>query len=137
MLEAINCKELRMTTLRTPAVAAGRDPMNAGNYPGGAASELVPAQAQIEAWWHGVLRRDPGLDGQFVFAVTTTGVYCRPSCASRHPLRRNVRFFASPADAEQAGFRPCKRCRPQSERDETKAAMQVVLHYIEAHLDGD
>lgn len=62
--------------------------------------------------WEAVQRRDAAADGTFVFAVTTTGVFCRPSCPSRAPRREHVRFFATPADAVQAGFRPCKRCRP-------------------------
>jgi AraC family transcriptional regulator, regulatory protein of adaptative response / methylated-DNA-[protein]-cysteine methyltransferase len=57
-------------------------------------------------------QRDPAFDGVFVYAVTTTGVYCRPSCKSRRPLERNVRFFSGPAAACAAGFRACKRCRP-------------------------
>jgi AraC family transcriptional regulator of adaptative response/methylated-DNA-[protein]-cysteine methyltransferase len=58
-------------------------------------------------------RRDPAYDGVFLYGVTTTGVYCRPTCASRRPLERNVRFFADAATAHAAGFRACKRCRPQ------------------------
>jgi AraC family transcriptional regulator of adaptative response/methylated-DNA-[protein]-cysteine methyltransferase len=58
------------------------------------------------------MRRDPRADGKFYYSVRTTGVYCRPSCPSRHALRENVAFHESCAAAEQAGFRPCKRCRP-------------------------
>src|SRR5262245_34925403 len=65
--------------------------------------------------WAAVAGRDAAQDGRFVYAVATTGVYCKPTCASRRPLRRNVRFFATPAEAELAGFRACKRCRPSSE----------------------
>lgn len=61
--------------------------------------------------WAAVVARDPAADGKFVYAVRTTGVYCRPSCPSR-PLRKNVEFHATARDAERAGFRPCKRCRP-------------------------
>ena len=64
------------------------------------------------ARWRAVTARDRAWDGRFVFAVRTTGVYCRPSCAARRPHRRNVAFFATPAEAEQAGFRSCRRCRP-------------------------
>jgi AraC family transcriptional regulator of adaptative response/methylated-DNA-[protein]-cysteine methyltransferase len=60
--------------------------------------------------WQRVLDRDPGSDGRFVYAVASTGIYCRPSCSSRRPLRLHVRFFDRPADAEQAGFRACQRC---------------------------
>ena len=62
--------------------------------------------------WLAVARRDRAADGQFVYAVKTTGVYCRPSCAARRARRANVEFHATPADAERAGFRACKRCRP-------------------------
>jgi AraC family transcriptional regulator, regulatory protein of adaptative response / methylated-DNA-[protein]-cysteine methyltransferase len=60
-----------------------------------------------------VRARDKSSDGAFVYAVTTTGIYCRPSCASRQALSRNLRFFAFPAAAEAAGFRSCRRCRPE------------------------
>ena len=60
-----------------------------------------------------VRARDASRDGAFVYGVTTTGVYCRPSCASRQAQSRNMRFFALPAAAEAAGFRPCRRCRPE------------------------
>ncbi|MGX2041351.1 bifunctional DNA-binding transcriptional regulator/O6-methylguanine-DNA methyltransferase Ada [Methylocaldum sp. MU1018] len=64
------------------------------------------------ACWAAVLARDPAADGRFVYSVKTTGVYCRPSCPSRRPNRKNVRFHDSRAEAERAGFRPCRRCRP-------------------------
>jgi AraC family transcriptional regulator of adaptative response/methylated-DNA-[protein]-cysteine methyltransferase len=70
------------------------------------------APARDEDRWQAVKRRDPAFDGQFVFAVRTTGIYCRPSCASRPAKRENVTFFESAAKAEQAGYRACKRCRP-------------------------
>jgi AraC family transcriptional regulator, regulatory protein of adaptative response / methylated-DNA-[protein]-cysteine methyltransferase len=63
-------------------------------------------------WWEAVTRRDPAFDGKLVFAVRTTGVYCRPSCASRPARRENVTFFPTAAEAEEAGYRACKRCRP-------------------------
>lgn len=62
--------------------------------------------------WQAVLDRDPALDGEFVYAVKTTGVYCRPSCASRVAKRVNVCFFDTTTDAAAAGFRACKRCHP-------------------------
>ena len=64
--------------------------------------------------WAAVVRRDSNADGLFYYSVRTTGVYCRPSCASRPALRKNVRFHASREEAEQAGFRACKRCRPDA-----------------------
>ena len=65
-----------------------------------------------DAMWEAVRRRDPAYDGAFFVAVRTTGVYCRPSCASRPARRENVSFFPSAQAAERAGFRACKRCRP-------------------------
>lgn len=65
-----------------------------------------------EARWAAVVARDREADGQFYYSVRTTGVYCRPSCAARLANRRNVAFHLTPADAEAAGFRPCKRCKP-------------------------
>lgn len=64
--------------------------------------------------WAAVLARDKACDGTFVLAVATTGIYCRPSCPARKPLRRNVRLFATGAEAAAAGFRPCKRCSPDA-----------------------
>lgn len=64
--------------------------------------------------WQAIVQRDAAADGAFVYAVLTTGVYCRPSCPSRTAKRENVSFHHSPADAEAAGYRPCKRCAPDS-----------------------
>jgi AraC family transcriptional regulator of adaptative response/methylated-DNA-[protein]-cysteine methyltransferase len=66
--------------------------------------------------WDAVQRRDKNLDGVFVYAVATTGIVCRPGCASRTPRRENVEFFTTLPDAEAAGYRACHRCRPQEER---------------------
>ena len=65
--------------------------------------------------WQSVLARDADADGQFVFAVQTTGIFCRPSCRAKHALRKNVRFFADAQQAQDAGFRPCKRCQPDKD----------------------
>jgi len=64
--------------------------------------------------WRAVQRRDRLFDGQFVYAVSSTRIFCRPSCSSRRPTKSRVEFFSSPADAERAGYRACKRCRPAS-----------------------
>jgi len=74
--------------------------------------ELLAAATVADPRWAAVLARDAGSDGRFVYSVASTGVYCRPSCAARRPRPENVAFHASPADAERAGFRPCRRCRP-------------------------
>jgi AraC family transcriptional regulator, regulatory protein of adaptative response / methylated-DNA-[protein]-cysteine methyltransferase len=65
-----------------------------------------------ESRWQALVRGDVAADGVFYYSVQTTGVYCRPSCAARLPKRENVRFFTTCEEAERAGFRPCKRCRP-------------------------
>ncbi len=75
-----------------------------------------------------MLARDRALDGRFVTGVLTTGIYCRPSCAARHPKRENVRFFADGAAARGAGLRPCLRCKPDEvARDAEGVARAVAL----------
>lgn len=69
-----------------------------------------------EQLWNAVVSKDAGFDGQFVFAVSSTGIYCRPSCPSRRPRRENVSFFQLPEAAEQAGYRACRRCHPRTTR---------------------
>jgi AraC family transcriptional regulator of adaptative response/methylated-DNA-[protein]-cysteine methyltransferase len=84
--------------------------------------ERATSEAQSHLW-QAVVDRDQSYDGQFVYSVASTGVYCRPSCASRQARRENVAFHATCADAETAGFRPCKRCRPnEASSDELSAA---------------
>jgi len=75
-------------------------------------AQLQAAATQADPRWAAVAARDVKADGSFWYSVQTTGVYCRPSCAARTPRPENVRFHASCADAERAGFRPCQRCRP-------------------------
>lgn len=84
--------------------------------------------------WKAVLSKDNRLDGQFVFAVSSTGIYCRPSCPSRRPRRENVSFFTLPEAAEQAGFRACRRCHPRKAqlRDPQLEMAQRVCRLIEA-----
>ena len=72
-----------------------------------------PTFPDPDTCWQAVQRRDRAFNGRFWFSVKSTGVYCLPSCAARPPLRRNVAFHASPAAAEAAGFRACKRCKPR------------------------
>ena len=89
-----------------------------------------------EASWEAVIARDPKFDGKFVFAVATTGVYCRPSCAARRPRRENVTFFSRPELAEKAGFRACLRCRPRSFSGNPQSDVaKEICRYIEQHLD--
>ncbi|HXW92280.1 MAG TPA: bifunctional DNA-binding transcriptional regulator/O6-methylguanine-DNA methyltransferase Ada [Terriglobales bacterium] len=87
-------------------------------------------------WWQAVQDRDPTRDGQFVFAVSSTGVYCRPSCPSRRPRRENVCFFRGIEEAEKAGYRACLRCRPQAAGGTGQLRLvKAVCRYIEQHLD--
>jgi AraC family transcriptional regulator of adaptative response/methylated-DNA-[protein]-cysteine methyltransferase len=69
----------------------------------------------VDEMWEAVVTRDSSCDGNFFYCVSTTGVYCRPSCGARQPRRKNVRFHRSIGAAEAAGFRPCRRCQPNRE----------------------
>ena len=93
------------------------------------------AQATLEdPRWSRVLARDAGFAGEFVYSVKTTGVYCRPDCPSRRARPENVSFHDSPAAAERAGFRPCKRCRPDqlSPTDRQRETIEALCRLIEA-----
>lgn len=95
---------------------------------------LLNSEARL---WQAVLAREAQFDGAFVYAVRTTGIYCRPSCPSRKPAWRNVDFYPLPEVAEQAGYRPCRRCRPDllDEVDPRVEQARRVCRYIEAHVD--
>jgi AraC family transcriptional regulator, regulatory protein of adaptative response / methylated-DNA-[protein]-cysteine methyltransferase len=91
-----------------------------------------------ETCWRAVTTRDRLQDGRFVFGVTTTGIFCRPSCPSRRANRANVRFFETSGAAQAAGFRACKRCRPLeiANVDAREAArIKAACDYIRAHAD--
>jgi AraC family transcriptional regulator, regulatory protein of adaptative response / methylated-DNA-[protein]-cysteine methyltransferase len=92
-----------------------------------------------EVRWHAVQTRDRSADGAFVYAVRSTGIYCKPSCPSRKPQREQVEFFSLPDAAEQRGFRACLRCRPRLARlrDPRAAAVARVCREIEAQIDAD
>jgi AraC family transcriptional regulator of adaptative response/methylated-DNA-[protein]-cysteine methyltransferase len=95
---------------------------------------MTTLASEDDARWDAVTRRDASRDGRFVYAVATTGIYCRPSCPARRPRRGNVTFFASPAEAEKAGFRACKRCSPgrASEAAPLDARIAAACRTIEA-----
>jgi len=98
--------------------------------------QLEMAPITEDSRWQAVLARDNGSDGKFVFAVSSTGVYCRPSCPSKRPRRENVTFFRWPQEAEGAGFRECLRCRPKSVSGNPRQELiKSVCRYIEQHLD--
>ena len=86
--------------------------------------------------WAAVLARDNRCDGSFVFAVQSTGIYCKPSCPAKRPKRDRVVFFSAPAEAEESGFRPCRRCHPRdNESYHGIGAVDRACKYIEANLD--
>jgi AraC family transcriptional regulator of adaptative response/methylated-DNA-[protein]-cysteine methyltransferase len=82
--------------------------------------------------WEAVNKRDRSQDGRFYFGVVTTGIYCRPSCPARRPLREHVRFFATPEAAEREGLRPCLRCRP---KEDDRAQIHDLCRYIDEHSE--
>jgi AraC family transcriptional regulator, regulatory protein of adaptative response / methylated-DNA-[protein]-cysteine methyltransferase len=94
---------------------------------------------QADHYWGAVQSRDRSADGVFVYAVRSTGIYCRPSCPSRRPRREQVSFYPLPEAAEQQGFRPCRRCHPRDARlrDPRIAAVARVCREIDAHLQGN
>jgi AraC family transcriptional regulator of adaptative response/methylated-DNA-[protein]-cysteine methyltransferase len=85
--------------------------------------------------WNAVVSRDPSRDGSFVFAVRSTGIYCRPSCPARRPRREQVSFFQVPEAAEQAGFRACRRCHPRRAQasDPRIELVRQICHAIDEH----
>ena len=120
--------------MTTNAILAAEDlkPMS-GRQPNPLAQ--MPGAAD-ERRWSAVVARDAGRDGEFVFAVSTTGVYCRPSCPARRPRRENVQFFVAPEQAEQAGYRACLRCRPKSVSGNAETdGVKAICRFIEQHLD--
>lgn len=84
-----------------------------------------------DAMWRAFLERDARFDGRFVSAVRTTGVFCRPTCTCRKPRREHVRFYRTPARALSAGFRPCKRCRPELPGGAAEADRRLVARATE------
>src|SRR5271154_310598 len=88
--------------------------------------------------WQQVLGRDARADGQFVYAVKSTRIYCKPSCPSRRPDRKNVAFFPSTTAAEAAGYRACLRCEPDRAAprpDPQASAISTAMTYLQDHAD--
>lgn len=90
-----------------------------------------------DSFWNAVAVRDARADGKFVFAVKTTGIYCRPSCPARRPLRENVSFFKTTAAAEAAGFRECRRCRPKTEAGGDAGLVREACRLIVARAEAE
>ncbi len=108
---------------------AANTPQNMSLVPPGS-----PAETGMDARWQAVLHRDAAADGKFVFGVTSTGVYCRPSCPAKRPRRDRVRFFDSPQAAEKAGLRACLRCRPDRQA-EAGSLIERICRYLEVHCE--
>jgi len=98
-------------------------------------SQSEMARSSQNRRWEAVAARDSSQDGNFVFAVSSTGVYCRPSCPSRRPRREHVAFFRRPDEAEKAGYRACLRCRPRTAGYGAAQEVRAICRYIEQHLD--
>src|ERR1700678_709114 len=90
-----------------------------------AAQELAKA-TQSDPRWHSVVEREGAADAGFFYSVKTTGVYCRPSCGARLARPENVQFHQTCADAERAGFRPCKRCKPNQPSIHQQNAVKIA-----------
>jgi AraC family transcriptional regulator, regulatory protein of adaptative response / methylated-DNA-[protein]-cysteine methyltransferase len=101
----------------------------------------MPNREEGEFWraryWDAVAARDRAMDGVFFYAVISTGIYCRPGCPSKRPRRENVVFFRAREAAERAGFRPCKRCKPETtnQPDPNAQLIEKVCRYIDTHSD--
>ena len=89
---------------------------------------MLPAEDEM---WQAFTRRDPDYDGLFITAVVTTGIFCRPTCPARKPRRENVRFYGTPNEALQDGYRPCRRCRPMARPGETPPWLDGLLDALE------
>ena len=99
-------------------------------------SASTQSAAVDEGRWNAVMARDAARDGEFVFAVSSTGVYCRPSCPARRPRRGNVQFFSGPEQAERGGYRACLRCKPKSFSGNAESnGAKAICRFIEQHLD--
>ena len=102
----------------------------------------MPSKDEQEFWranyWDAVTARDRAMDGVFFYAVLSTGIYCRPSCPSKRPDPENVVFFRTREAAARAGFRACKRCKPEADgrRDANSDLVEKVCRYIDAHADA-
>jgi AraC family transcriptional regulator of adaptative response/methylated-DNA-[protein]-cysteine methyltransferase len=96
--------------------------------------QLQTTSGSANQKWSLVLARDTKADGRFVYAVKSTGVFCRPSCPSRRPRRENVEFFDLPTQAQQAGYRACRRCTPLQRNPQTQK-VEAACRYIDENLD--
>jgi AraC family transcriptional regulator of adaptative response/methylated-DNA-[protein]-cysteine methyltransferase len=98
-------------------------------------NDTEPIMLDPNECWRAVQERDSNTEGRFVYAVKSTGIYCRPTCPSRRPRRVNTLFFSTPKAAEREGFRPCRRCQPHETAAITLRIKQVC-RYLEEHQDS-
>jgi AraC family transcriptional regulator, regulatory protein of adaptative response / methylated-DNA-[protein]-cysteine methyltransferase len=128
-----------VTSMATNAILSEEETMKRTSQP---AREQIPEQMRSDDHrisarrWQAVLERDPSLDGTFVFAVSSTGIFCRPSCPAKRPRRQNVSFFDDALQAEQAGYRACLRCRPKAiDGNPQSALVRALCRYIEQNIE--
>ncbi|MCO4850600.1 bifunctional transcriptional activator/DNA repair enzyme AdaA [Bacillus vallismortis] len=95
---------------------------------------ILPSPVSDEQW-QAIVHNDASYDGQFFYAVKTTGVFCRPSCKSRIPKRENIGFFENANQAQAAHFRPCKRCKPTGKRLPDEEWIAFISEYVDSHCD--
>ncbi|PZD97397.1 AraC family transcriptional regulator [Paenibacillus sambharensis] len=95
--------------------------------------EKQDRQRLTEEHWQAILANDARYDHRFIYAVMTTGIFCRPSCKSRPPRRENVRLFSNAPDALSHSFRPCKRCKPTGERLPDHEWVDQISSYLDNH----
>ncbi|MNJ57376.1 Bifunctional transcriptional activator/DNA repair enzyme AdaA [compost metagenome] len=94
---------------------------------------LAKGQPLTEEKWQAIIQNDASYDDQFIYAVQSTGIFCRPSCKSRVPKREHVRIFNNAEEAQTAKFRPCKRCKPTGERLPDDEWVEQIANYIDAN----
>ncbi|MEK3734835.1 MULTISPECIES: bifunctional transcriptional activator/DNA repair enzyme AdaA [Paenibacillus] len=94
---------------------------------------MATGSRPAEEQWNAIIRCDSDYDGQFFYAVQSTGIFCRPSCKSRPPKREHVRIFATCTEAIDGNFRPCKRCKPADVHSPDQEWIQRITDYIHRH----
>ncbi|MCS7463799.1 bifunctional transcriptional activator/DNA repair enzyme AdaA [Paenibacillus doosanensis] len=102
-----------------------------GSPAAGIAASTIETGSIPDELWEAAVNNDASYDGQFFYAVKTTGIFCRPSCKSRPPKKENIRFFRTADEALSAKFRPCKRCKPTGERLPDDEWIAAVTEYID------
>ena len=121
-----------VTCMATNAILAQEEAMNRTSQ---RSPERIPEPIN-DRRWQAVVDRDASLDGTFVFGVSSTGIFCRPSCPAKRPRRQNVSFFDHALQAEQAGYRACLRCRPKAvDGNPQSALVRAMCRYIEQHVE--